>query len=328
MLQSLLSHASDRLLKAANDALPFITPTPRHAQAIRRGRSVWGDSAIVERPYSDRQLIVVLDDGLIEAARQAEQRVSSQAPAESEAKQTAGDSWARIGELTMAAFLPGMTVIADIAREAIKAWSRARASGLRVLAISKAEASAIAFPPGHPRDGVLYIGHPAMPRVYYTAAEFHRVTFEHKFAEAIELLMNLGATRIRVEHVTGWSKEFSSRLAVPLPSSGVTVGGNGGTSSASGTSLLYMATLDGTSCPRIPDGLVWYHHEPTWQSIAKGRTQFGLNQFSLTVSYEDDYGVNAGLKLAVLQAGLAIGGKFEDHQSTVWRIEGEFAVKL
>jgi hypothetical protein len=88
--------------------------------------------------------------------------------------------------------------------------------------------------------------------------------------------------------------------------------------------LLYEASLAGTDKPTIPEGLVWYSHEPVWQSVAKGRTIFGLNDFSLSVTYEDDFGINAGLKAAVVKAGLDLGGKFEDHQSTVWRIEGKF----
>ena len=75
--------------------------------------------------------------------------------------------------------------------------------GIDIVQISKSEASTIIFPPGHPRDGVLYIAHSAKPDVYYTTAEFHRVTFEHKFSEAIRLLMYLGATEISVEHVRG-----------------------------------------------------------------------------------------------------------------------------
>ena len=70
--------------------------------------------------------------------------------------------------------------------------------------------------------------------------------------------------------------------------------------------------------------MVWYEHEPTWQSIAKGRINYGLQDFSLSVSYEDDFGVNAGLKVAISKTGLEVGGKFEDHESTVWRLEGQF----
>src|SRR5262249_36015264 len=58
------------------------------------------------------------------------------------------------------------------------------------------ETKALKFPPGQPRELVVYIGHPAMENVYYPAAQFHRMTFEHKFSEAIKLLMALGATEI------------------------------------------------------------------------------------------------------------------------------------
>jgi hypothetical protein len=61
-----------------------------------------------------------------------------------------------------------------------------------------------------------------------------------------------------------------------------------------------------------------------WQNVAKGRVNFGLNSFALGLTYEDDFGVNAGLKAEVLQADLKLGGKFEDHCSTIWRLEGTF----
>lgn len=59
--------------------------------------------------------------------------------------------------------------------------------------------------------------------------------------------------------------------------------------------------------------------------IADGRINFGLREFNLNITYDDDFGVNAGLKVAVKKVGLDIGGSFEDHQSTVWRLEGSFA---
>jgi hypothetical protein len=167
------------------------------------------DPPILERSYSDRQLIVVMDDEIVQAARKAEKQL---------VEQQKGVNWSRIGEIALSVLIPGGMgeLITEMTKEAIKAWGRARESGVKVLAISKSEATKIIFPPGHPRDAVLYIGHPAMSMVYYTTADFHRVTFEHKFAEAIDLLMRLGATKIRVEHVTGWSKEFSSHLSIPL----------------------------------------------------------------------------------------------------------------
>jgi hypothetical protein len=189
--------------------------------------------------------------------------------------------------------------------------------------LDRRDAASIIFPPGHPRPNLVYVGHPTVPNLYYTMADFHRVIFEHKFCEAINLLMNLGAREIRVEHLSGWSKEFMARIAVPLPMAEAGLEAESGKSGL--RSLLYEASLGGTPDPRVPDGLVWYGHEPTWRSVVDGRLKFGLARFHLTVSYEDDFGINAGLRAAVGTIGLDLGGRFESHQSTIWRIEGTFA---
>ena len=273
---------------------------------------------LLDISYSDRQLIVVTTDEVVKASREAEKQA---------AEQDRGIDWSRIGDLAFKIMFGGAVyMIAEATREAVKAWSKARENGIQILQIGKTESETIDFPPGHPREGLLYIGHPAIPNVYYTTAEFHRITFQHKFCEAINILMSLGATRILVEHVSGWSKDFSSRLSLPLSETGGSVEAETGFDSHATSKLLYEATLHGTQEPKLPENLVWYPHEPTWQSIAIGRMDFGLKDFTLSVCYEDDYGVNAGLKIAIQKAGLELGGKFEDHQSTVWRITGQFGV--
>ena len=271
---------------------------------------------LLELPYSDRQIIVVASDDVVKASRSVEMEIV-------EYKKRI--DWIKVAEMALKSMpILGADLLAEVTKEAYKAWSRARESGVQILQIGKTEAKILSFPLGHPREGLLYIGHPAKPNTYYTVAEFHRITFEHKFCEAIEILMNLGATVISVEHVRGWSKEFSNRISVPLSEAGDSVEGKTESNSQSKSQLLFNATLPGTQQPKLPTSLSWYPHEPTWQSIAKGRIEFGLKDFSLSVSYEDDYGVNAGLKLAVMKAGLELGGNFENHQSTVWRISGKF----
>ncbi|MEP1767203.1 MAG: hypothetical protein ABJJ53_11270 [Sulfitobacter sp.] len=272
---------------------------------------------ILELPYSDRQLILVSDDQLVQATEK-------QARLALHEKQQ-GFDWKKIVEAALIDIipLPFSRTLEATARETIRSWGRAREEGASVLPVGKTAAQQIDFPPGHPRDGVLYVGHPAKPSLYFTMADFHRVVFEHKFCEAIELLMSLGATSIRVEHISGWSKEFSARISVPLADADDASTGEAGAKRGVSQSLLYEANLAGVE-PSLPDDLVWYHHEPTWQSIAKGRLKYGLNDFSLSVSYQDDFGINAGLKIALAKTGLDVGGKFEDHQSTVWRLEGKF----
>ena len=276
---------------------------------------------IVDLPYSDRQLIVVTDDSIADATRKEERKAIK--------VDKKGVDWQRIVEAVFSDILPipFSRVLTEVSKEAIRAWGRARQSGINILPIGKSAINQISFAPGHPREGVLYIGHPALPSIYYTVAEFHRATFEHKFSEAINLLMNLGATTIKVEYVRGWSKDFSSKISVPLGVAAESINAGAKSKSSSSTKLLYEATLAGTESPSVPDGLVWYPYENTWQAIANGRINFGLQDFSLSISYEDDFGVNAGLKAAVLKAGLEIGGNFEDHESTVWHLQGKFKVK-
>ena len=271
---------------------------------------------LLDFPYAERQKIVVVDDRVYEAQQLAERQAEEQ---KSMTKQ--GVDWNEITKLALKILTGGLYY--ELAKVVIQGITQLRNHGIKVRQVGRSEASQLRFPPGHPRDGVLYVGHPATPSVYYTIAQFHRLTFEHKFAEAVSLIESLGATEIMVEHVSGWSKEFSIKMSAALPQAGagVTFGHNG----ESDSHLLFKAELEGTSKPAIPDNMVWFEYEPMWQQLAQSRVKFGLKNFSLSIQYEDDFGVNAGLKATVKGVGLDLGGNFEDYQSTVWKMEGKFA---
>lgn len=261
--------------------------------------------------YAERQLIVVMPDDFVDSIRDVEKDIIEENK-ELGLKETA----------ILAMKLAIKANIFTIAIEAYKSLQKLQQDGFNATYIKKSESSGLTFPPGHPRNGVLYAAHPADDDVYYAMASFHRMAFEHKFSEAIDLLMSLGANRIKVEHVRGWSHEFCGELAGSTSTGSLTATAHN--SSKTSSSILYEATLDGHTNPSIPDQLAWYKHEPTWQSIAKGRIQHGLREFSLSVTYEDDFGINAGLKVSALKSGLELGGRFEDHQATIWRISGTF----
>jgi hypothetical protein len=271
-------------------------------------------TSILELPYADRQLIVVADDAVIDAERKA----SNDAAAERKTK-----SWVDLAQPLLVRSVSG--VVVDLAVETVKAWQRLRETGVRVLSVSRTEAKTLRFPPGHPRDSVLYVGHPTSPETYFTTAQFHRLTFEHKFVEAVSLLMSLGAVEMSVEHVVGWSRDFSAKLSIPVLASAGEMAATAGANDKQSSQMLFTAALNNEATPAVPLDLVWYPHEPTWQAIADGRLKYGLTDFALTVRYEDDFGVNAGLKVAASKVGLDLGGRFEDHVSTVWRIAGKFA---
>lgn len=270
-----------------------------------------GDLSAV--PYVERQFIVVLPDEAIAAIKDSEQKKLDQAQGNKALRQA-------LEQVSVFTIFAAVWAIVDT----VNAINKMRQSGLNVAKVGQTDASRLKFPPGHPRNGFMYVGHPAMPDVYYTVASFHRMVFEHKFSEAVDLLMHLGATSLRVEHSRGWSREFASNMSISLPLK-ERVEVNAGMTSGSKSAVLLEASFKADRAPCLPDNPVWLQHEPTWQSIAKGRLTFGLTDFSLSVTYDDDFGVNAGLKVSARNAGIELGGRFEDHQSTAWIIQGKFS---
>lgn len=302
---------------------------------VMQNGSDMGEVPYVDLPYAQRQFVVVVPDAVVEAERRELHEAQRREAFEAEHRPSSQNSpavrkrfsLARIA--TSASEFVGSTSdllstrarhLAEHVRQRREPLYRLRAKGVPVLKLARSEAVNLTFPIGHPRDRVLYAGNPAVPNMYYTTALFHRLTFEHKFSEAVAMLMALGASEFKVQHVRGWSSEFAASLNVLLPIIGVDTD----RSKASTSHILYTASLTGTETPTLPDTLFWYHHEPTWRQIADGRMKYGLQKFSLTVRYEEDYGVSTKLGALIPQVGLDIGGKFEEHKRTVWRISGKF----
>jgi hypothetical protein len=184
--------------------------------------------------------------------------------------------------------------------------------------VSKTEAQRLNFPIGHPRYRVMYVGHPADPTFYVPMANFHRVLFEHKVAEAQHLLVALGATDIEIEHIVGVETSLEAGISV------AEVGVKGGKESAQSRRVSSKMRMQPHQAPEVPKDLIWYHHEPLWQEVARARLEAGLESFELEIRYTDDFGVNAKLSATVQGIGVDIGGSFKGQQQETWRLSGNF----
>ncbi|ETI67260.1 hypothetical protein [Neobacillus vireti] len=183
------------------------------------------------------------------------------------------------------------------------------------------------FQVGHPLGNIVYVAHPVEKGTYFPLANFHRLTFEHKWAEATNLLLHLGATEIKVIHKTGWKKYFAANMNVDIPLDGVPFnsGANYQSKENSTSDIIGEFHLpENNIVPGLPDDLVWFHHEETWKEIARGRLKFNLKNFSIQLDYKEDFNVNADFKAKALEYGLGIGGNFEKHESTSWVLQGKF----
>lgn len=226
-------------------------------------------------PYAKRQRIVVVDDAVAEAERQA------RAIAVPEAEEK-GVPLEKLLDAALVFQCSAPMLAAFVGKELYKKLKSAREQGIDLLSVGRSEAgSQLSLPVGHPLDGVVCVGDPARPNVYHTLAEFHRRTFEHKFAEAVRLLMALGATRMRVSSEEGRGADMASELDVPLQA----VAGKVSARRAGTQGLLFEATL-APNQPRLPGDLVWYPQEPNWRTLPEGCLGYGLADFSLAAEPE------------------------------------------
>lgn len=203
---------------------------------------------------------------------------------------------------------------------------QAAAEGLHedLRVVSPTEARELTFPVGHPHKKVVYVGHPLEPAVYQPFASFHSFLFDHKVAEALRLIRSLGAESISITRVSGWKQTAGVRVDVPVQ--GTDVGLSADLHNSAEAYVETKMTLKPTKDPYVPDDLVWFPHEPLWKEVAEARLEAGLTSFELEVKSSDDYGVTVGLKAMIEKNGLDIGGEFVQHQSTVWKMKGSFAV--
>jgi hypothetical protein len=128
----------------------------------------------------------------------------------------------------------------------------------RLLPITQQESRQLRFPIGHPREQILYVGHPIDAKTYIPLFDFHRFLFEHKTAEGLRLVRELGANNIWIEHVQGWDERFGIELSTALPVGvQVELGASHEKLRSRGSYTMSEMTLHPTGPPRVPSDLVW-----------------------------------------------------------------------
>lgn len=201
---------------------------------------------------------------------------------------------------------------------------RFAASGALIVRADEAE-RALTFPPGHPRIDHAYAAHPLQGERYLPVAQFHQSVFEQKASELVTLLAALGAERVRVRAARGYREAAGFSLAANVPMEAVSGQNGGSRSRTEAQSLVVEETYAPTGAPRVPDGLVWFAHEPSWQALARRRIEFGSTSFRIELSYDEDFGVDGGLVAALEGVGVRVGGSFRAFERTRWEFEGTFA---
>lgn len=135
----------------------------------------------------------------------------------------------------------------------------------------------ISFPVGHPIANQLYVGHPYLPNVYIPFDTYELTLVEDRVREFCLLSQYLGATEISIEALNSSQSETTRETTSGTQGSGSyrVVSGNASASSRSSQRLLEAISKSISIhqeftpylSPTLPEGMVWYSSEPSWQRL-------------------------------------------------------------
>lgn len=166
------------------------------------------------------------------------------------------------------------------------------------------------FPGGAPVPGELYIGHPYIPEVYFPIEDYETFLFESKVNEASRIFQALGAKSIQIEKSQSESTHnYSNKKNSTDKETNVEVGGgfknkvvnveenvgvnNRKNQSSERNDENYELNAIAMKCssinnpkykPFLPEGLIWYYNENTWESIVRERMDGNLIKKDVVIS--------------------------------------------
>lgn len=206
---------------------------------------------------------------------------------------------------------------------------------------------AINFPMGHPVANQLYVGHPYIPSKYIPFENYELELIEDKIREFSQIMQYLGATEINIESVNSSSNNKDSKIDQKL-SGGVDyklVSGSGNAERHITNKLLEDISqhinlhqkFSPKKNPALPENLVWYQNEPSWQRLYCQRMQGALLEHeerietkkSQVVENSELKQISAEVKWLFVKANgnweQSMEEKFEAHENAILSIHVKFA---
>lgn len=229
----------------------------------------------------------------------------------------------------------------------VKSYSDLSQNTLSVLNIKNLPA--INFPIGHPIANQLYVGHPYLPSKYIPFENYELELLEDKIREFCQFMQFLGATEINIESVNTLSnnndrtvnQKGNVGLDYKLASGNVEFKRDRASKFVDdiSKSISLHQTFTPKAAPYIPDNLVWYSNEPSWQRIYDQRMQgkFDMNDLeerietrkSQVIENSELKQISLEVKNLIVRANgnweQSMEEKFETHENAVLSIKVKFA---
>jgi hypothetical protein len=201
-------------------------------------------------------------------------------------------------------------------------YDAARQMGLPDVAlISPSVAEKLNFPIGGAIDNALYRRHPYADTTYIRAAEFNPFLFKNKVSELARVMIAAGATSFDISADTTLAEEIALDAGTTLEKQ---FGGSFRSSHKSAMKIGWSYAGAGKRSSTLPDGLVWYQHEPEWDVIWNATIHNGAKRQKLEISHDLTHEMDATLAARFHGAGFQLGGKFREVGASKLSIDVTF----
>ena len=151
----------------------------------------------------------------------------------------------------------------------------------------------ISFPLNHPKNDELYVGHPFNPSIYLPILEYDYELLNDRISELCYLLQCLGATYIEIRNdksTTNYTQQ-DNFISTENGLKGKVVTANADYSNTSNSNntlgniikIARTQKLTPHNTPFIPNGLIWYQSEPSWQRLVHQRLSGSLIEHEETI---------------------------------------------
>lgn len=147
----------------------------------------------------------------------------------------------------------------------------------------------LTFLSGSAEVGQVYAANPLENDVYYQVATYNDDLTDHKISELERILNSLGAKSYKISYEDSEASSRGIGSALKIFAGGSF---NGELTRTRKRRFERSGTSDGHD-PKLPDNLVWYHREPTWQALAESRLHHGRKDFALSVELEQSFRLSA-----------------------------------
>lgn len=207
--------------------------------------------------------------------------------------------------------------------------------------------SELSFPTGHPKVNEVYVAHPLTTNRYMPIEDYQLELIEDRVREFCELAQGLGATEINIECLNSTSDDSTNsgnrNMSGGASRNGNSIHGSGHNEYSRrlieeiSRSISLHQTFQPHKAPALPDNLVWYNGEPSWQRLYRQRMEGGLLTHEERIETKKSQVVdNREMKeikgeLETLFANMDIAfdkteeAKFEQQENAVLAISVKFA---